>query len=123
MSDGVAKVEAAISELVAAFPAALTLDPMLVRPLKATVGRYFDHHLTAVGHPKRSQDCPARLTHQQMRMLGLEDAQNLHCLRIDDHDLITDLEVFIPTPCRLDVDHRLRKWRKVNRVWHSGAGR
>jgi sRNA-binding protein len=34
MSDSVAKVEAAISELVVAFPAAFTLDPMLVRPVK-----------------------------------------------------------------------------------------
>jgi ProP effector len=34
MSDSVAKVEAAISELVAAFPAAFALDPMLVRPVK-----------------------------------------------------------------------------------------
>jgi ProP effector len=34
MSDSAAKVEAAISELVAAFPAAFTLDPMLVRPVK-----------------------------------------------------------------------------------------
>jgi sRNA-binding protein len=34
MSDSVIKVQAAISELVAAFPAAFTLDPMLVRPVK-----------------------------------------------------------------------------------------
>jgi sRNA-binding protein len=34
MSDSMAKAEAAISELVAAFPAAFTLDPMLVRPVK-----------------------------------------------------------------------------------------
>jgi ProP effector len=34
MSDGVTKVKTAISELVVAFPAAFTLDPMLVRPLK-----------------------------------------------------------------------------------------
>jgi RNA chaperone ProQ/FINO-like protein len=34
MSDGVTRVKAAISELVAAFPAVFTLDPMLVRPLK-----------------------------------------------------------------------------------------
>jgi ProP effector len=34
MNDGVTKVKAAISELVAAFPAAFTLDPMLVRPFK-----------------------------------------------------------------------------------------
>jgi ProP effector len=34
MSERATKMEAAISELVAAFPAALTLDPMLVRPVK-----------------------------------------------------------------------------------------
>jgi ProP effector len=34
MSESVTKVEPAISELVAAFPAAFTLDPMLVRPVK-----------------------------------------------------------------------------------------
>jgi ProP effector len=34
MSDRVTKVEEAISELVAAFPAAFTLDPALVRPVK-----------------------------------------------------------------------------------------
>jgi ProP effector len=34
MSDSVTNVEAAISELVAAFPAAFTLDPVLVRPVK-----------------------------------------------------------------------------------------
>jgi ProP effector len=34
VSDSVTKVEAAISELAAAFPAAFTLDPMLVRPVK-----------------------------------------------------------------------------------------
>jgi hypothetical protein len=74
-------------------------------------------------HRTRSQVVPAPLMHPQMRMLGFEDAQDFHRLRIDDHDLITDLEVFIAAPCRLDVDHRLGKWRKVNRVWHGGAGR
>jgi sRNA-binding protein len=34
MSDSVTKVKAAISELMVAFPAAFTLDPMLVRPVK-----------------------------------------------------------------------------------------
>jgi ProP effector len=34
MSSNVTKVESAISELVAAFPAAFTLDPTLVRPVK-----------------------------------------------------------------------------------------
>jgi hypothetical protein len=34
VSDSVTKVEAAISELVAAFPATFTLDPKLVRPVK-----------------------------------------------------------------------------------------
>jgi ProP effector len=34
VSNSVTKVEEAISELVAAFPAAFTLDPMLVRPVK-----------------------------------------------------------------------------------------
>ena len=34
MTKSVTKVETAIAELVAAFPAAFTLDPTLVRPLK-----------------------------------------------------------------------------------------
>ena len=34
MSESATKVETAISELAAAFPAAFTLDPMLVRPVK-----------------------------------------------------------------------------------------
>jgi hypothetical protein len=58
-----------------------------------------------------------------MRMLRIEDAQDFHCLRIDDHDPVTDLEVFIPAPCRLDVDYRLRKCCKVNRIWYDRAGR
>src|ERR1700678_903286 len=77
--------------------------------------------------PHKSQTEPElpwlRLRTRTMRMLGLEDPYDFHRLRLHDDNLGADLKIFIPTPCWLDINYRLRKRSQVNRTGHNRAGR
>jgi hypothetical protein len=54
-------------------------------------------------------------------VLRRNDGDDFHGPRIDDHNLVSNEEIFEAAPPRLDFDERLRHPNEVHGSWHAGT--